>query len=63
VEREKVQDKQKPDVSPKEHVRLNGECVSQEGFPRLGRARQRLALEVSPALSGPARRKTKAPFV
>ncbi len=52
VEAEKVQDKQKPDVSPKEHVRLNGECVSQEDFPRSGRARQRLTLEVS---SGPVR--------
>src|SRR5579885_2146524 len=35
--------------------------VSQEDF--LGRVRKRrLALEVSPTLSGPARRKIKAPF-
>jgi len=42
---------------------LREERVSQEDIPRSGLARQRLTLEVFPALSGPARRKTKAPFV
>jgi len=45
------------------HARLFEERVSQEDFPRQGERDKRLALEVLPALSGPARRKSKAPFV
>jgi len=48
-----------------EAVRLGlyEERVSQEDFLEQGEPERRLALEVSPALSGPARRKTQAPFV
>jgi len=42
---------------------LHEERVSQGDIPRSGSAKQRLTLEVFLALSGPARRKTKAPFV
>jgi len=52
-------------VNPRDSrpVLPHGEHVSQEDNPRSGWARQRPALEVSPALTGPARRKTRAPFV